>query len=485
MRKSWRALGDQVAIRDDGSDLTGRELLEASGRLEVCLAALGCANAPIAVLLPRCAAWPIALLGIRAAYAIFAPIDPEQPDERIAGMLKRLQPAALLCLAQEEARFAAMTAECGSAVQIAPPVPHSDETVLLPMAKGRTLGPAISHIFHTSGSTGQPKAVLLSEPGLLAVIKAQCDLLPPAPGISLWALGPGFDASLSDVLCPILSGRVLHIHRPSLSKLRALKAALQPGMVADLPPSMLRYLKAEVEQLGGVVFGGERAPADQVQILAGMRHAFQAYGPTEASVCCMSAAPCADWEPGLLGVPLVPGSMIVACEGQLHRMEADDHGQNLVSFTPELPDGAYGQLVVAGELVGHGYLDQPEATSERFGVASGERFYLTGDLVHYVGGRLFWKGRLDRQVKINGRMVYPEEIELAALRLGGTTNARALIADNKIRLFVCGTPPPDLAGQIARTLGPTFRPASVHYVTTIPLTASGKPDDAQLLEQIR
>lgn len=483
MRGRWLQQRDEIALIDENANLTGRDLLDAATRLELALRQIpSVAASPIAVLLPRSAAWPIALLGIRAANAVFAPIDPDQPDERIAGMLERLRPSAILCFSEHAARFAALAATGGEALNIPAPGPQSEDTVLLPMGNARHFSEPVSHIFHTSGSTGRPKGVLLHEHGMLKVIEAQCVLLPPAPGISLWALGPGFDASLSDVLCPIMAGRTLQIHRPSPAMLRTFKSALKPGMVADIPPSMLPLLIDEVNRLSGVVFGGERASRDAVLDISRVPHAFQAYGPTEASICCMVAAPEEDWSPGLLGAPLIPDSILVLSEGKLHLAVQSRDWENVVQFQPRLKDGAEGELVIFGDIVAHGYLDEPELDEERFNSLGGGRNYLTGDLVRYSSGRLYWTGRKDRQVKINGRMICPEEIELVVAEIAKGKRNRVVIDGTKIRVFVQGTAPTGLGAKVARRLGATFRPASVHSVKEIPVGTSGKPDDAKLLE---
>lgn len=101
------------------------------------------------------------------------------------------------------------------------------------------------------------------------------------------------------------------------------------------------------------------------------------------------------------------------------------------------------------------------------------------------GRHLIWTGRADRQVKINGRMVCPEEIEAAVPSIVPGARARVIVRDDRILLFVAeADPPANLATLVVDRLGPTFRPARVIAVGSMPIGTTGKPDDAALMEKI-
>ncbi len=479
MRDAWRTIGSGNALSDVPGDLSGRDMLDAVTKLETVLRRMGdVTGRPIAVVVPRSWAWPVALAAVRAVGAVFAPIDPDQGFMRLRNILDALRPVAVITLDSDETRLASIIEDAPSTMRMLPPGPTFERLSVIRCYRSRELPQDVSHVFHTSGSTGTPKGVMLGEAGLLKVIDAQIALLPPAPGASLWALGPGFDASLSDVLCPILAGRTLHVLRDRPARIRAFREALAAVDTADLPPSMLHLLHDETDRLDGVVFGGEPAPVDEVRRLVRVPHAFQAYGPTEASVCCMTAVPTDNWRAGTIGRPLVPGTIGLLHRDIVHMVSSSGSG-NDVTVEPALPEDAVAEIVVLGDLVAHGYLDAPE--DSRFGVIDDTPAHFTGDLARIEDGVLIWTGRRDRQVKINGRMVCPEEIELLVSDLFPGARPRVIFRNGRIVLFVSGIEPPeDLPTTIADALGATFRPATVVHVPTMPIGTTGKPDDAAL-----
>ncbi len=422
------------------------------------------------------------MVGVLSSHGAFCPIDPDQPDDRIHGILSSLKPSAVVCFAQDVERHAL---EGDVRIDVLAPGPLFEDLVVLSRRGARTLPEGTSHVFHTSGSTGVPKGVLLHERGLLDTIDAQRRLLPVAPGVTLWALGPGFDASLSDVLCAVLSARTLRILRAKASRIHELRSALRLVDCADLPPSMLRMLSHETSSIEGLVFGGERAEQSVASGLGGVPYGFQAYGPTEASVCITVAFPSGRWRNGIIGRPLVEDTVAIMIDGVLHAMSdaLDPDDPNAVAFDPPLPDGAIGEIVATGSCVAIGYLDAPERDAERFLRIDGARVHLTGDMVRIEGSHVVWTGRTDRQVKINGRMVCPEEIEAFVSRTAPGARARVVVRDGRILLFVSDASiPDDLANRVAESLGATFRPARVLRVERMPLGTSGKPDDSKLME---
>jgi len=486
IRAVWTGLTPKTAaVVDQHGGLSGTDMLDVAARLQIALAPEGLpAGTPVAVLVPRSWAWPAAMVATRSAGAAFCPVDPDQPDARVSVVINRLRPSAVVCLAADADRHALPG---DVRVDVLRPGPLFEDMVVLRRAGWRMLPEGTSHVFHTSGSTGMPKGVLLQEDGLLDAIDAQRRLLPCAPGASLWTLGPGFDASLSDVLCPVLSGRTLRIHRAKASRLRDLKNALARVDSADLPPAMLGMLAHQTGSMEAVVFGGERADGGIASGLGGVPYGFQAYGPTEASVCLTAAFPCDGWQLGLLGRPLVEDTVAIMVDGKLHSVEdardADD--PNAVAFDPPVRDGAKGEIMAMGRAVAIGYLDAPEHDARRFPTIGGVRLHATGDMARVEGSHLIWTGRADRQVKINGRMVCPEEIEAAVPCIVPGARARVVVRDDRILLFVAEAEPPEnLAALVVERLGPTFRPARVTWVGSMPIGTSGKPDDAALMEMM-
>jgi acyl-CoA synthetase (AMP-forming)/AMP-acid ligase II len=230
--------------------------------------------------------------------------------------------------------------------------------------------------------------------------------------------------------------------------------------------------------------------------------ALQAYGPTEAAVCAMMACAGLGWQPGLLGRPLPHQRVLLSTDHGLYRIlplypDATPRQVDLFNAVRAVKEdgmdadtGLEGEIWLAGEAVSPGYLDEPEAGRRRFGLLQdGMRVHYTGDLAHLRSGRLCWTGRLDRQLKINGRMVCPEEVEMAAgafwhgpcacvhhdghlvLALGDTAQEENCIE------------PGEVDRCILQTLGTAFRVTAVR-IGAWPISSSGKTDLSTVLARL-
>jgi acyl-CoA synthetase (AMP-forming)/AMP-acid ligase II/SAM-dependent methyltransferase len=496
MRLAFLHRGDSTAVVD-GSSLSGRDILDVAARIEAALRTIPRIDGPlcVALMVPRSWAWPAGIMAIRAADLCFVPIDPDMPDDRIRGILTRTRPLAVLTTSDLKDRLDGIAITAGS-MRVLPPGPGFESLEVVAMCDPEAMPREASHMVFTSGSTGMPKGVMLHERGLLKVVDAQIELLPPPPGSSMWMLNPSFDASLSDVLCAILGGRVLHVHRPAATRIKELKEALRRVQVVDMPPSMLNLVGEAADGLEALVFGGERAKASDVRRLVGRRYGFQAYGPTEASICAMVAFPTSDWTPGVLGIPLIEGTVALRnATGRTMVVTADaTKGPNGVLLEGGDSNIVEGEIVIAGPIVAHGYFHDDDMEDRRFGWTEAfggdpehvHRLHMTGDLARFEDGLLVWTGRTDRQIKINGRMVCPEEIEAVVEDLSPMHRAKVVTLQGRTVLFLTGgaAPCPNLANRIAATLGEQFKPSRIIDVGTFPTTPNGKVDEKVLKEMV-
>lgn len=284
-----------------------------------------------------------------------------------------------------------------------------------------------SHVFFSSGSSGEPKSVHLEAHPVVEVALAQARLLGIGQGSRCaWALSPGFDASLSDVYSCLLSGATLLPFSGKTSQVKTLAEFLNQTKAThvDLPPALLGAIDpTTLESLQCVVFGGELAGRHAAKAWRDAdKRVFNAYGPTEASICTHMAMTDDEWEPDMIGIPL-PG------------VEARIYGQSSWRF-PE--PGMRGELAIMGEHVALGYGNRKLST-ERFGQLEGQRLFKTGDVFSVdERGRLRFSGRIDRQFKNAGALVSPEEIEASALS-SGCSQAKVHVESGRIHLTYCGT----------------------------------------------
>ena len=155
-----------------------------------------------------------------------------------------------------------------------------------------------------------------------------------------------------------------------------------------------------------------------------------------------------------------------------------------------LPPGEKGEILIAGDTLMTGYLNNPEETAKAFLEIDGKRYVRTGDYGYMDDdGFLYFVQRLKRIIKISGMSVYPREIEDSAMELPGITGACAVeYSDHgktKIALYLTGTPVPEQAvkGKIAADLSHYAMPTIVEFIDEIPLTQMMKADTLMLSDR--
>ena len=465
----WHAQADLApdapALAADGVRLSYRALDQAAEGVGSRLRAAGVGpGAVVGVLCGRTANRVIALLGILKAGGIYLPLSPALPDQRIAMMLDDSGCSRVLADGDGLARLE--TLRPGLAMAIAG-APSADRQPCCAAATD------VAYIIYTSGSTGRPKGVAVEHRGFVNMILAQIHDFGVRPDDCVVQFAScSFDASLSEIFMALLSGARLMIAPDDAirdgAKLLALIAA-EGVTVATLPPSYLRALEgAELGSVRILITAGE-APDPNDAVHYGKRlHAFNAYGPTEASVC-------ASWHrvdpdnPYPRGIPI---GRPIANTGMTVR---DRQGR-------PMPLGTVGEICLSGRGLARGYLGQPALTAERFPVVDGERVYRTGDAgLTQDDGAVLYLGRLDGQVKLNGHRIELGEIEQRLRGHAAVSQAAVVVADDPQRLlaFIVPQAPVDteaLRRDLLQTLPPWMVPAAILTLAALPKTIAGKVD---------
>lgn len=251
----------------------------------------------------------------------------------------------------------------------------------------------ISHIYFSSGSTGKPKGIKLSDIPLVDVVLQQARMIHLNKNKKFaWLLSPSFDASLSDIYMTLCVGAELHICQFSQKKIKTLHQYFQDYQIthSDISPSILPFLKIENLFLEAIIFGGEIGNEDVIQNLSKKVKMFNAYGPTEATICTSLKKINKNWNSHNIGKPLMGVEYWI---------------------------GNHQELYIAGNHLCIGYLSE-ELNQKKFMNQNGKRYYKSGDLVEYKNQEYFYKGRLDRQFKYHGILISPEEIEYLAKKFG-------------------------------------------------------------------
>ncbi|MGY2224213.1 amino acid adenylation domain-containing protein [Pseudomonas gingeri] len=481
-----------VAARCLEQTLSFIELDQAANRLAHHLRNAGVGRGePVAVLMERSLDWLTCVLGILKAGAVYMPLDTKAPDTRLRQLLERARARLLLC-AEGDPRAVSLAVP-GCAGQVFVPSLWLDQPDSAPLLALSSESPA--YVIHTSGSTGQPKGVLVSHGALASYVDGLSSRLALAADASM-ALVSTIAADLGHTMLfgALCSGRTLHVlpealgfdpdgfadymttHRVGVLKIVPghLSALLQAARPADVLPAH------------ALIVGGEAcAPAlvRQVRELKPGCRFINHYGPSETTVGVLSHEVLAGdtLERGIaVGRPL-PGARAYVLDDVL----------NIVA--EQVP----GELYIGGESVALGYLGQPGLTAERFlpdphGVP-GSRCYRSGDRVRgNRQGLLEFIGRNDDQVKIRGYRVEPAEVARVLQGFQSVAQAAVLalpMDDDAGRLQLVAYCVPVvgtvlqvevLRRQLQALLSDYMVPAQILLLEQLPLTANGKLDKRAL-----
>ncbi len=330
-------------------------------------------------------------------------------------------------------------------------------------------------MIYTSGSTGRPKGVVVEHRGLGNVAAVHARAFGVGPGSRVLQLSSmSFDASVWETVMALLNGATLVL---------APRDALLPGpdlirtltdhavTVMTVPPSVLAALPhADLPALRTIVVAGEACPEELVSRWSPGRHFWNAYGPTETTICATMGECFAGGGKPRIGRPIA--------NVQVHVLDA---------HREPVPVGVPGELHVGGVGLARGYLRRPETTAERFvesPFAPGERLYRTGDLARWApDGTLEFLGRIDLQVKVRGFRIELGEVDAVLRQHPGVADAATVAREDRlVAYFVAAAGPPPapsaaaLRAYLEEKLPGHMVPAAFVRLDAMPLTPNGKVD---------
>ncbi|UJD76475.1 non-ribosomal peptide synthetase [Photorhabdus luminescens] len=435
----------------------------------------------VAICVTRSPARVVALLAVLKAGGAYVPLDPSYPGDRLAYMLTDAAPSVVLA---DNAGRAALGEQALAGLTALDPTILSDQPDNNPQVPELT-SRHLAYVIYTSGSTGTPKGVMVEHCGLVNLIGekiTQFDI--HADSRLLQFASFGFDASVWEIMMALCGGATLDIPVDTvrqdplrlwryLEEQRVTHACLTPALLrdgADLPAITIKPT---------LILGGEAPSAALLQALRGRATLFNAYGPTEITVC----ATCWHCPPDYTDM-LIPIGRPTA-NSRIYLL--DNHGQ-------PVPFGAVGELYIGGAGVARGYLNQPDLTAERFladpfSDKPDDRMYRTGDLARYLpDGNLVFVGRNDQQIKIRGFRIEPGEIEARLTEYPVVREAIVLALgdgqDKRLVAYVVAPEDNGLASQLhrhLRVLLPDYMvPAAFVRLDAFPLTPNGKLDHRAL-----
>jgi len=427
----------------------------------------------VAVITHRNERMIISLLGIMKAGGAYLPIDPEYPQKRIDYMME----------------------DSGCKVLL------SDE-IFDEYCNGRMKSPDLkksgtsdlAYVIYTSGSTGQPKGVMIEHGGFVNMISAQISGFEISEKDRvLQFASPSFDASLSEIFMALLKGAALVLVKKDTidDKAAFLRYVKENNVsVITFPPVYLKMLeKHPLPTVRTIITAGEPAIKSDMLFYSKNKHCFNAFGPTETSVCTSfhrvdPESPVLENKSSVpIGGPITNSSFYVLDE----------------ALNP-VPIGLSGEICFSGPGLSRGYLNKAELTREKFvdnPFVPGTRLYKTGDMGRWLpDGNVEFQGRKDDQQKIRGHRVEPGEIQGELIEHPEIKDALVLPRENELVAYIviesgntstssAALNADGLRRFLRDTLPSYMIPTFFVFLEKFPLTVNGKIDKKALPHHLR
>jgi amino acid adenylation domain-containing protein len=476
-----------IALVFGNVQLTYAELNARANRLAHCLRAAGVGpETLVGCCMDRSIELIVALLAILKAGGAYVPLDPEYPKERFNFLVQDTQTKVMLTQKSFASSILAdyqQTCLLVDASRSSGPDPGN-----LTLAGGPK---SLAYVMYTSGSTGQPKGVMVENRAIIRLVRNTNFCRFGADEVFLQFAPISFDASTLEIWGPLLNGGRLVVAPPQPTSLKDLGRVLREQNVttlwltAGLFNLVVEERLEDLQSVRQLLAGGDvLSPRHVRQALERLPNCrlINGYGPTENTTftCCHTMHPGEPVpEPIPIGSP-ISNTQVYILDEQLR----------------PVPPGTAGELYAAGDGLARGYLNNPETTNQKFlrnpfAADSDERIYRTGDLARWRSdGLIEFLGRADNQIKIHGHRVEPGEIEItlaAHERVKQTCVVSHPSGNGPMRLVAyyissdSGLKEAELRSFLAGKLPEFMIPALFIPVKSLPLTPNGKVDRAALI----
>jgi amino acid adenylation domain-containing protein/thioester reductase-like protein len=429
----------------------------------------------IGICLPKCSALYAGILAILGSGAVYLPLEPSHPLQRQQYILENAG-AVLLLHDGEHPLAAQMPGLDISSIDI------GDVDLNQPLMRQRPDPDAPCMALYTSGTTGHPKGVLLSQANLAHFTAWYADYVQLSEQSRVLQFSSlSFDSSLIDIFPTLLQGAELIVpgddqRRDPLQLVELIRH--QQLSHAFLPPALLSILPLDqLHCLDHVMTGGDVCEPYVIEQLTRQGNLYNLYGPTEATVLITARQLRTGDSNRTLGAPIANSQVLILDE----------------DFQP-VADQTVGELYIVGPGVCLGYLNNPQQTAERYlnlSLPNGQSLhaYRTGDMAKWTGDGIELCGRRDNQVKIRGFRVEPEEIE-RCLRDSQLYRQVAVVIDSHRRILAFlaqpqedqpGTAREALKAHATQFLPDYMQPTAWTELASMPFASNGKVDRKALL----
>lgn len=472
---------ERLAVSAAGEHLSYGELNALADRAAGALSALGLKHEGIVgIVLPRRKEAVISELAVWKASGAFLPMTASYPDDRI-----------IYCLEDSQAQFVITTEEIKKERSEVFSENRGYQTLTIedllknevPFEGAESSPEQLAYCIYTSGSTGKPKGVMIEHRNLCNFVDAnakndETHIIVQSGSVMLGIAALSFDFSLLERWLPLCNGLSVclatdeEIHDPfalaSLIKKEGvdLMAATPTFMmgIADIPEVADALKNIRCYDFGAEAFPG--ALYDRLKNICSDAVIINGYGPTEATISCIAKV-------------LTGGKHIT-----IGKPAANVRAYLMDKEKRLLPAGAPGELIIAGDGVGRGYINLPEKTAESFFTLEGKRAYRSGDFCMLnADGEIEFFGRLDNQVKLRGLRIELGEIESVIAEQPAIKQALVLIRKLNGQDTLCAyytasekLDPDKLREALEKKLAYYMVPSAYVQLDVFPTNANGKTD---------
>jgi amino acid adenylation domain-containing protein len=503
---------EAVAVVMQDQSLTYGQLEESANRLARLLQAAGCRRGDrVCFAIPKSPAAIIAIAGILKADCIHVPIDTSSPAPRVSKIIRSSEPRYILGVESSSGLLEELFAQgefkdsVGVGWMETSPAEHGNFSPKFqwkdsigysaqPLASSQCADDP-AHILFTSGSTGEPKGVVITHANVIHFVEWATRYFGITGSDRVSCHPPlHFDLSVFDIFGAFAAGAQLDLVPP--------KVALLPNKLAEFiraseltqwfsVPSVLNYMaKFDVVKMNDfpslrrLLWCGEVFPTPALMYwMNRLPHVTftNLYGPTETTIASsyytVKSCPADGAQPIPIGT---------ACEGE--ELLVLDNDQR------PTPVGEVGNLYIRGAGLSPGYWRNPTATEASFfSYGEGDRIYRTGDLAR-IGqdGLIYFVGRIDTQIKSRGYRIELGEIETALHDMPELKECAvvALPTDGFETSLICcayvgrdqNVTSPGIRSQLGKVLPPYMVPSHWLALPQLPNNGNGKIDRRKLQE---
>ena len=426
------------------------------------------ANDRVAIKLDKSDWQIITLLAIQKAKGVYVPIDKTYPEERKAFILE-----------DSDSQFCIDDAMILDFVE-------NQSVFSIEYKPGNDQSENLLYIMYTSGSTGNPKGVMIENKSAVRLVK-NTNFYQFTPNDIILSTGVfSFDATTLEYYGSLLNGATLIISQQStLLDHAQLKKTIDENKVNVMWftvgwfNQLVESNASVFENLVTVIVGGDRLSPfhiAQVQKQYPELELINGYGPTENTTFSLTYSITDPLDDIPIGSPINNSTAYI-----------------LDAFGNLVPKGVIGEICLGGDGLALGYLNNPELTREKFTFHQGlnnERIYHSGDLGRrLVDGSIQFIGRKDRQVKIRGHRVESSVVEKVISDFEGVENALVLCQKKSGKKLLIAYlvsqkewTHAELISQLKDKLPVYMIPSRFGVVKSMPVTTNGKVDRRALLE---